>query len=143
MRWYQEEEDEDDLMFSPALLARRASESWIETPPVEVKFLHIPCRLFYIPKKKHLTLIYVEWQSITRKLYYIQQNVPVNVTLQRKKSLPDVQQLPYSTGMMSREEVSALGSARREEVRRRIDESERLRANPLLYLVSPQVKVRL
>lgn len=67
-------------------------------------------------------------------------NVPVNTTLQRKKSLPDVQQLPYATGMMSREEVSALGSARREEVRRRIDESERLRANPLLYLVSPQVK---
>lgn len=36
MRWYQEEDDEDDLMFSPALLARRASESWIESPPVEV-----------------------------------------------------------------------------------------------------------
>lgn len=65
----------------------------------------------------------------------------MNVTLQRKKSLPDVQQLPYATGAMSREEVSALGSARREEVRRRIEESERLRANPLLYLVSPQVKV--
>lgn len=42
---------------------------------------------------------------------------------------------------MSREEVSALGSARREEVRRMLDESEKLRANPLLYLVSPQVKV--
>lgn len=39
MRWYQEEECEDedaDLMFSPALLARRASESWIVAPPVEV-----------------------------------------------------------------------------------------------------------
>ncbi len=43
---------------------------------------------------------------------------------------------------MSREEVSVLGSARREEVRRQKDESERLKANPLLYLVSPQVKVR-
>lgn len=43
---------------------------------------------------------------------------------------------------MSREEVSALGSARREEVRRQIENTERLRANPLLYLVSPQVKVR-
>lgn len=42
---------------------------------------------------------------------------------------------------MSREEVSALGSARREEVRRQIENSERLKANPLLYLVSPQVKV--
>lgn len=38
MNWYQEEpdEDEEDLMFSPALLARRASESWIIAPPVEV-----------------------------------------------------------------------------------------------------------
>lgn len=37
MNWYQgDEEEEDDLMFSPALLARRASESWIIAPPVEV-----------------------------------------------------------------------------------------------------------
>lgn len=64
------------------------------------------------------------------------------MTLQRKKSLPDVQQLPVNH-MMSREEVSVLGSARREEVRRQKDESERYRANPLLYLVSPQVKVSL
>jgi hypothetical protein len=64
------------------------------------------------------------------------------VTLQRKKSLPDVQQLPINN-LMSREEVSVLGSARREEVRRLQDESERYKANPLLYLVSPQVKVTL
>lgn len=40
MNWYQDEdyeEDEEDLMFSPALLARRASESWIISPPVEVQ----------------------------------------------------------------------------------------------------------
>lgn len=61
-------------------------------------------------------------------------------SLQRKKSLPDVQELPRATRQMPREEVSYLGSARREEVRRQIDERERLRANPLLYLVSPQVK---
>lgn len=36
MSWYQEEEDEDYLLYSPALLARRASESWIDTPPIEV-----------------------------------------------------------------------------------------------------------
>nr|CAI5829388.1 unnamed protein product [Callosobruchus analis] len=42
---------------------------------------------------------------------------------------------------MSREETSYLSSARREEMRRQQDEKERLRANPLLYLVSPQVKV--
>ncbi|XP_040162225.1 uncharacterized protein LOC120899892 isoform X2 [Anopheles arabiensis] len=101
MQWQQEVDDED-LMYSPALLARRASESWIEFPPVE--------------------------------------SIPVNATLQRKKSLPDVQQLPFATGAMSREEVSILGSARREEVRRLRDEQERLRVNPLLYLVSPQVR---
>lgn len=64
-------------------------------------------------------------------------------TLQRKKSLPDVAgmpRLPDGAGM-PREEVSALGSARREEIRRMYEESEKLRANPLLYLVSPQVKV--
>lgn len=64
-------------------------------------------------------------------------------TLQRKKSLPDVAGMPRMPdgGGMSREEVSMLGSARREEVRRMHDETEKLRANPLLYLVSPQVKV--
>jgi junctophilin len=69
------------------------------------------------------------------------QSVPINVTLQRKKSLPDVQQAPIINDSMSREEVSVLGSARREEVRRQKEEGERLRANPLLYLTSPQVKV--
>ncbi|OAD58601.1 hypothetical protein WN48_10687 [Eufriesea mexicana] len=67
------------------------------------------------------------------------------VSLQRKKSLPDVAQPIQltATAPLSREEVSVLSSMRREEIRRQIDESERLRANPLLYLVSPQVKVRL
>nr|CAH7761020.1 unnamed protein product [Callosobruchus chinensis] len=104
MFWYQggDEEEEEDLMFSPALLARRASESWIDTPPVE--------------------------------------NLATQTSLQRKKSLPDFQDLPRTTGPMSREETSYLSSARREEVRRQQDEKERLRANPLLYLVSPQVK---
>ncbi|XP_037034029.1 uncharacterized protein LOC119072829 isoform X4 [Bradysia coprophila] len=103
MHWYQEEdEEEEDLMYSPALLARRASESWIIAPPAE--------------------------------------SVPIAIPLSRKKSLPHVQELPKATDPMSREEVSALGSARREEVRRQIENSERLKANPLLYLVSPPVK---
>lgn len=55
--------------------------------------------------------------------------------------MPHVQDLPLATDQMSREEVSTLGSARREEVRRQIENSEKLKANPLLYLVSPQVKV--
>ncbi|XP_076634412.1 junctophilin-1-like isoform X3 [Colletes latitarsis] len=64
------------------------------------------------------------------------------ISLQRKKSLPDVAQPIQltATSPLSREEVSVLSSMRREEIRRQIDESERLRANPLLYLVSPQVK---
>ncbi|XP_017151616.1 junctophilin-1 isoform X1 [Drosophila miranda] len=66
--------------------------------------------------------------------------VPINVSLQRKKSMPDFQELPRATEAMSREEVSALGSARREAVRRQLEVNERLKANPLLYLVSPQVK---
>ncbi|XP_015435476.1 PREDICTED: junctophilin-1 [Dufourea novaeangliae] len=68
--------------------------------------------------------------------------VAATVSLQRKKSLPDVAQpiLLTATAPLSREEVSVLSSMRREEIRRQIDESERLRANPLLYLVSPQVK---
>jgi hypothetical protein len=40
MHWYQDEEEEEaDLMFSPALLARRASESWIDSAPIEVSLL--------------------------------------------------------------------------------------------------------
>ena len=61
--------------------------------------------------------------------------------MNRKKSLPDFQGLPISSEAMSREEVSALGSARREEVRKQIEFHEKLRANPFLYLTSPQVKV--
>lgn len=38
MLWYQDEDEEENLLFSPALMARRASESWIDTPPVEVIF---------------------------------------------------------------------------------------------------------
>ncbi|KAL1124100.1 hypothetical protein AAG570_001870 [Ranatra chinensis] len=67
-------------------------------------------------------------------------SVPINTTLQRKKSLPDVQGLPKATETMSREEVSVLSSARREELRRMQEEAEKLKANPLLYLVSPHVK---
>lgn len=62
--------------------------------------------------------------------------------LQRKKSLPDVQVPANAPAPITREEVSVLSSARREEIRRVEEENERLRANPLLYLVSPHMKVR-
>ncbi|KAL1458235.1 hypothetical protein WDU94_008398 [Cyamophila willieti] len=104
MFWVGSEEDEEEqLMFSPALMARRASESWIDTPPVEAPPVAAPL-------------------------------------LQRKKSLPDVQVLPKAMTPMSREEASVLSSARRHEIRRAAEENERLRANPLLYIVSPHVK---
>ncbi|KAL5281522.1 JPH3 family protein [Megaselia abdita] len=64
----------------------------------------------------------------------------ISVNLNRKKSLPDFQGMSVPTDTMSREEVSALGSARREEVRRQLELNEKLKANPLLYLVSPQMK---
>ncbi|XP_065205789.1 junctophilin-1 isoform X2 [Planococcus citri] len=67
-------------------------------------------------------------------------STPVATQIQRKKSMPDFQVLPNATSGMSREEVSVLSSARREEMRRLQEENERLRANPLLYLVSPHVK---
>lgn len=47
MHWYQDEEEEEaDLMFSPALLARRASESWIDSAPIEVLNFHQRENLF-------------------------------------------------------------------------------------------------
>ncbi|XP_043265081.1 uncharacterized protein LOC122404851 isoform X3 [Colletes gigas] len=107
MFWSEPDEEEEALLCSPALMARRASESWIVAPPVEA----MPA-------------------------------AAAAISLQRKKSLPDVAQPIQltATSPLSREEVSVLSSMRREEIRRQIDESERLRANPLLYLVSPQVK---
>ncbi|XP_016660175.1 uncharacterized protein LOC107883838 [Acyrthosiphon pisum] len=105
MSWFfsaDDDEEDENLLFSPALMARRASESWIDTPPIE--------------------------------------EVPVQMALQRKKSLPDVQVPLNAPASITREEVSVLSSARREEMRRVEEENERLRANPLLYLVSPHMK---
>ncbi|XP_015370493.1 PREDICTED: uncharacterized protein LOC107166372 isoform X2 [Diuraphis noxia] len=105
MSWFfsgDDDEEDENLLFSPALMARRASESWIDTPPIE--------------------------------------EIPVQMALQRKKSLPDVQVPLNAPASITREEVSVLSSARREEMRRVEEENERLRANPLLYLVSPHMK---
>lgn len=62
----------------------------------------------------------------------------------RKKSLPDIGILAATTDkVMSRAEVSTLSSQRREEMRRQLEEADRLRSNPLLYLLSPDVQVSL
>ncbi|CAG0883287.1 unnamed protein product [Cyprideis torosa] len=58
----------------------------------------------------------------------------------RKKSLPDEQQLPKTPLQMTREEVALLSHHQRLTNRRQAEEAERYRANPLLYLTSPQVQ---
>ena len=69
-----------------------------------------------------------------------------NSAIQRKKSLPDVAALPVVTvkqgsQAMTREEISVLSSARREEIRRQLEEAERYRANPVLYILNPHIRV--
>ena len=71
-----------------------------------------------------------------------------NSAIQRKKSLPDVAALPTVTvkqgsQAMTREEISVLSSARREEIRRQLEEAERYRANPVLYILNPHIRVSL
>lgn len=65
--------------------------------------------------------------------------------MQRKKSLPDVACLPAVTvkqgsAAMTREEISVLSSARRDEIRRQLEEAERYRANPVLYILNPHIR---
>lgn len=57
----------------------------------------------------------------------------------RKKSLPDISNV--TEPILSRETIAILSSQRREAIRRQEEEAERLRANPLLYLMSPEVWV--
>merc|ERR1719429_1072097 len=68
-----------------------------------------------------------------------------NSAMQRKKSLPDVATLPTVTvkqgsAAMTREEISVLSSARREEIRRQLEEADRYRANPILYILNPHIR---
>merc|ERR1712107_221586 len=65
--------------------------------------------------------------------------------MHRKKPLPDVATLPTVTvkqgsQAMTREEISVLSLARREEIRRQLDEAERYRANPVLYIFNPHIR---
>ncbi|XP_040568312.1 uncharacterized protein jp [Lepeophtheirus salmonis] len=66
-------------------------------------------------------------------------------SLQRKKSLPDVQSLVGVTKSqgsteMTREEISLLSSTRRDVLRKQLEEIEKYKSNPLLYFVSPTFK---
>jgi len=65
--------------------------------------------------------------------------------MKRKKSLPDVQDLSVvtqqqSSKQMTREEISVLSTQRRETMRRQLDEIERYKSNPLLYILNPRMK---
>lgn len=86
-------------------------------------------------------------ESLYMKGPEIEQQAPKTLSsaMQRKKSLPDVAALPTVTvkqgsQAMTREEISVLSSARREQLRRQYDESERYRANPILYIFNPQIR---
>ena len=58
----------------------------------------------------------------------------------RKKSLPDISNIDANDPkILSRETIAILSSQRREAIRKQEEEAERLRANPLLYLMSPEV----
>jgi len=65
--------------------------------------------------------------------------------MKRKKSLPDVQDLDVvtkqqSSKQMTREEISVLSTQRRETMRRQIEEIDRYKSNPLLYILNPRMK---
>lgn len=57
----EEEEEEEALLCSPALMARRASESWIVAPPVEVQFI-LPK---LIKKKKMHIILYFSFYKLS------------------------------------------------------------------------------
>ena len=84
-------------------------------------------------------------ELLTISLFVPFQDTPAG-TLQRKKSLPDVQCLDVTTKAqgskaMTREEISVLSSARREAVRKQLEEIEAYKSNPFLYILNPRVKV--
>lgn len=56
MFWSEPDEEEEALLCSPALMARRASESWIVAPPVEVRSTRKTFQtLLTTPSSKHRT----------------------------------------------------------------------------------------
>ncbi|CAL1290189.1 unnamed protein product [Larinioides sclopetarius] len=58
----------------------------------------------------------------------------------RKNSLPDISNAAaMESRVLTRETIAILSSQRREAIRRQEEQAERLRANPFLYLVSPEV----
>lgn len=64
-----------------------------------------------------------------------------SIASSRKKSLPDITNIAEPK-TLTRETIAMLSSQRREAIRRQEEEAQRLRANPLLYLLSPEFSVR-
>ncbi|GIZ00706.1 uncharacterized protein CEXT_138831 [Caerostris extrusa] len=76
--------------------------------------------------------------SATRKMEA--STKPGSLVSARKNSLPDISNAAaMESRVMSRETIAILSSQRREAIRRQEEQAERLRANPFLYLVSPEV----
>lgn len=64
--WYQGDEDEDeDLLCSPAILARRASESWINVPPVEViqRYRFKFCYIGNAKETQNIIFLFFNWSQ--------------------------------------------------------------------------------
>ncbi|XP_054713789.1 uncharacterized protein LOC129223249 [Uloborus diversus] len=76
--------------------------------------------------------------SATRKMEAQSKNS--SIASVRKNSLPDISSIGASDSkLLSREAIAILSSQRREAIRRQEEEAMRLRANPLLYLFSPEI----
>ena len=55
--------------------------------------------------------------------------------------MPDAATLPVKARVMPREEANFLAASQREFLRRQAEETAMYRANPLLYVYNPKVKV--
>ena len=60
MFWIETDEEEEALLCSPALMARRASESWIVAPPVEVREANSRSNIL-ITKVKQCVKVHAGW----------------------------------------------------------------------------------
>ena len=58
------------------------------------------------------------------------------------QNLPTVASASHGSKEMTREEISVLSSSRRDNVRRQMEEMEKYKNNPFMYILSPRVQVR-
>ena len=87
--------------------------------------------IFYFVSCTHYNL----WKDSSVKI-----SVTISETISETISVT-ISVIISATISMPREEISVLSSARREEIRRQLDEAERYRANPVLYIFNPHIRV--